>query len=92
MVKGNANSLRLMPDGGGGQLDDLPQDIKNTRYPVLPPMLYMCLLHGSANIILEISIAAVYWMAVVIVTVAVFVVVVVGNEKNEQSRENKKCN
>ena len=79
---------------GGGRLDNLPQDIKNTRYPGLPPTLYMCLLHGSANIILEISIAAVYWMAVVIVTVAVFVVVVVvvGNEKNEQSRENKKCN
>ena len=91
MVKGNANSLRLMPDGGGGQLDDLPQDIKNTRYPGLPPTLYMCLLHGSANIILEISIAAVYWMAVVIVTVAEFVVVVVVG-KNEQSRENKKCN
>lgn len=52
----------------------------------------MCLLHGSANIILEISIAAVYWMAVVIVTVAVFVVVVVVVRKNEQSRENKKCN
>ena len=72
---------------GGGRLDDLPQDIKNTRYPGLPPTLYMCLLHGSANIILEISIATVYWMAVVIVTVAVFVVVVV--RKNEQSRENK---